>query len=235
MKTNISHIGAVFVKQCKDILKNTQVLVLFFVYPLVAAVMTTSVGDQLGQTDFFISIFATMHAVFTPVVVTASIISEEKEKNTLRVLILSGIRPVEYLLGIGGFVFFCTMLTGSSYLAMGSYDVKSGAAFMLCMAIGCICSIVLGLAIGGFANNSMGANALAVPISMVISFLPMIAYFNETIGKVSKYIYGQQIGNFMRSPSDYHLTGETISVVAINFLLCLVAFILVFRHNRIDN
>lgn len=235
MNIRLSHIGAVFLKQCKDILKNTQVLVLFFVYPLVALVLTTSVGEQLGETDFFISIFATMHAVFTPVVVTASIISEEKEKNTLRVLIMSGIRPIEYLVSIGGFVFFCTMLTSSSYLTMGNYNMKSGAEFMLCMSIGCICSIVLGLAIGGFAKNSMSANAIAVPISMVISFLPMIAYFNEAIGKVSKYIYGQQIGNFIQNSSDYHLTGDTVLVVSLNFLLFLITFIIVFRYNRMED
>lgn len=235
MKVNISHIGAVFFKQCKDIIKNTQVLVLFIVYPLVAVVMTTSVGEQLGQTDFFISIFATMHAVFTPVVVTSSIISEEKEKNTLRVLIMSGIRPFEYLASIGGFVFFCTMLTGSSYLMMGQYDIKTGAAVMLCMGIGSVCSIVLGLTIGGFADNMMGANAIAVPVSMVISFLPMIAYFNEPIRKVSKYVYGQQIGNFLQNPAGYSLNAETILVSAVNFLLCLVAFIFVFRHNLIEN
>ncbi|NLL75829.1 MAG: ABC transporter permease [Clostridiales bacterium] len=235
MKVSVSHIGAIFVKQCKDVFKNTQVLVLFVIYPIVAAIMTTSVGGQLGQMDFFISIFATMHAVFTPVVVTASVISEEKEKNTLRVLIMSGVRPFEYLTGIGGFVFFCTMLTGSSYLAMGSFNMGTGAGFLLCMGIGCICSIVLGLAIGGFADNLMSANALAVPVSMVISFLPMIAYFNKAIGRVSKYIYGQQIGNYMQNPSGYNLTVEIISIVAVNFLLCLVAFIFVFRHNRIEN
>lgn len=231
MMVKISHISAVLINQFKDTLKNTQVLVLFVVYPIIAAVMITSMGEQ---TDFFISIFAAMHMIFTPLVTTASIMAEEKEKNTLRVLIMAGIRPVEYLLSIGGFVFLCTLLTGSSFLLLGEYSVETGISTMLCMGIGCLCSIVLGLTIGGIAPNMMSANAIAVPVSMVLSFLPMIANFNNTVGKFAKYTYGQQIGYFLQNPEGYKLTAESVVIIAINFLLCAIAFTYVFRRNRID-
>ena len=197
--------------------------------------MTTSIGEQLGQTDFFISIFASMHMIFTPLVTTASIMAEEKEKNTLRVLIMSGIHPVEYLVSVGGFIFLCTIISGSSFLFMGQYNLQTGIGTMLCMGIGCICSIVLGLTIGGIAPNMMSANAIAVPVSLVLSFLPMIANFNKSIGKFAKYTYGQQIGYYMQNPEGYKLSMESIIIIAVNFLLCAIAFVYVFRNNRMED
>lgn len=50
--------------------------------------------------------FITMHIVMIPIINMANIIAEEKEKNTLRVLIMSNVKPMEYLIGIGLSVFY---------------------------------------------------------------------------------------------------------------------------------
>ncbi|MHB8061384.1 MAG: ABC transporter permease [Ruminiclostridium sp.] len=228
-------IFAIFQNQIKNVLKNTSVLILFFIYPIIAFVMTTAMSEQLGQAAFFISVFGTMHVVFTPIVTTAAIIAEEKEKNTLRVLILSNVKPFEYLISIGGFVFICTLLTASSFLAMGNYSGVAAFQFILYMAIGCICSIIFGLSIGGAAKNTMGANAIAAPAGMLFAFLPMLASFNKSIEKISRFTYGQQVSNLISNPKNIGFSLENIVVIAVNLLLFIIAFIVVFRRNRLDN
>jgi ABC-2 type transport system permease protein len=228
-------IFAIFHKQIKDVLKNTSVLILFFIYPIIAFVMTTAMSEQLGQASFFISIFGTMHAVFTPIVTSAAIIAEEKEKNTLRVLIMSNVKPFEYLISIGGFVFICTLLTGSSFIAIGNYGGITALNFILYMAIGCICSIILGLSIGGSAKNMMGANAIAVPFGMLFAFLPMLSSFNKSIEKLSKFTYGQQVSNLISTPENIGFSLDNIAVISVNLLLFLFAFVIVFRRNRLED
>lgn len=226
------HIEAIFIKQLKDVRKDTQVLTLFFIYPLIAFIMSGSVFIEGGQTSFFITIFSTMHSVFTPIVVTAAIIAEEKEKNTLRVLMLSGVRPMEYLISIGSFVLIGTLITSSLFIGIGNYSLSEAGAFLGVMTIGGSISIILGMTIGAYASNMMSANGLAVPIAMFFAFLPMLASFNEKVEQVARFTYSQQISQMIEHNSIRTLM--SIGVILVNCILLLVAFIVIFRRNRLD-
>ena len=129
-------VSAIFCKQVKDVLKNTEVLILFIIYPVVAFVMTSAMSSTIGQELLFVSIFGVMHCVFAPIVTTATIISEEKEKNTLRTLIMSSVSPVEYLLSIGSFVLICTLVSGSSFILIGGYSGIDAVKLLAFMSIG---------------------------------------------------------------------------------------------------
>ncbi len=229
-------ISGIFQKQVKDLLKNMQVLILFFVYPIIALIMTSAISGEFGfgSEIFFISIFAAMHCIFTPIVATVSIISEEKEKNTLRALIMSNVRPFDYLISIGGFVFICTMVTGLIFLFAANFTSEATLKFLLSMSVGTICSIILGLSIGGFSKNMTGANAMAVPIGMIFAFLPMLATFNEKIAEISRFTYGYQISNLISSDS-FNITFKQLSIILINLMIFIIAFILVFRKNKLED
>ncbi len=224
----IQNITALFHKQVKDVFKNLPVLVLFIVYPVIAVIMTQAMKDQADMGSFFISIFATMHCVFTPIVATASIITEEKEKNTLRVLIMSNVTLREYLLSIGGFIFLATILSSSVFLLLINKSLEKSLLFILAIAIGCLISIILGVCIGLFSKNAAAANGFAVPFGMVFAFMPMLANFNPGIEAISKFTFGQQVS--------YLLGGETIStfgiiVLCANFIALIAISALRFKKS----
>lgn len=224
----VQNITALFYKQMKDVLKNMPVLVLFVVYPCVAAVMINAMKDQPETGTMFVSIFATMHSVFTPIVSTSSVIAEEKGKNTLRMLIMSNVTLREYLFSIGGFILLATLLSGSVFLSFQTLPVDKALLFLVHMTLGSLISIVLGMCIGLIAKNDAAANGLAVPVGMVFAFLPMLANFNQEIEAVSRFTYGQQIS--------YLLAGNTISafgiaVLSINFVLLLTVAALLFKKS----
>lgn len=224
----VQNITALFHKQTKDTLKNMPVLILFFVYPVVAAVMTQAMKNQADMGTFFISIFATMHCIFSPLVSTASIIAEEKEKNTLRVLIMSSVNLREYLLSIGGFVLMATLFTGSLFAVMSGKPVGKALLFLLFMGLGSLISIVLGSCIGLFSKNAAAANGMAVPFGMVFAFLPMLAYFNKGIEAVSKFTFGQQI-NYLLAGKEITLFG--IIVLCINFAALITVSAVLFKKS----
>jgi ABC-2 type transport system permease protein len=194
--------------------------------------MTNAISGQMEEQLLFLSIFGTMHTVFTPIVATAAIIAEEKEKNTLRVLIMANVRPIQYLISIGSFVLICSLLTGSSFIFIGQYGVEDAIKLLGCMAIGSILSIIVGMIIGAYAKNMTAANGIAVPVGMLFGFLPMLAAFNSTLERVSKFTFGQQISYLIQDPNKVSLEG--ILIIAGNFIVFLVLFIVVFRKNRLD-
>lgn len=53
----------------------------------------------------FVKMFAGMFVGMSPLVATVSILSEEKNEGTLRVLFMSNVKSMEYLLAIGSYVF----------------------------------------------------------------------------------------------------------------------------------
>ena len=225
------NVYAVFLKQANDILKNTAVLILFAVYPVIAFVMTKSIPEQ---SVFFVSLFGTMHAIFTPLMATSSIIAEEKEKNTLRVLILSNVTPLEYLLSIGTFVFICTNVSAFLFAAMAGFSGMDYLCFVLAMMLGSICSIILGASLGTFSKNQMSASATSMPLGMVFSFLPMLASFNTSVKSVSRFTFGQQISNLLASPQLSTFTAEPFIIIGANLLIIAAVFLYAYRKKGLD-
>lgn len=82
---------------------------------------------------------------------------------------------------------------------------------------------------GVFSKNQMMATSLAVPVMMIFSFLPMLSMFNDSIGKVAKYIYSEQLYLLINELSMIEIRPETIAILGVNFSLILVGFIFTYR------
>lgn len=136
-------------KQLKDTLKNIAVLIQFVMFPILAIIMTQAVRIDDMPPNFFVILFSTMYVGMAPLSSMSSIIAEEKEQNTLRVLRMAKVSPFQYLLGIGSYVLtacvlgsvvFCLLLTGMTAAEKGCY--------LLLMLLGIVTSGILGAAIG---------------------------------------------------------------------------------------
>lgn len=228
--SGMGRVTAVFYKQIKDTLKNGQILLLFLIYPAVAFAMQAAIGDAMENGVFFTSIFATMHGVFTPIVVTSTIISEEKEKNTLRDLIMANVSMGEYLLSVGGFIFLLTLLTGGLFPLMAGMPLFASLKLMMCIAAGSLCSILLGMAIGCAAKSMTAATGLSVPAGMLFGFMPMMSAFNETIRKFADFTYSEQIRRIISGTASISLKGTL--VIICNGLVFALLFKLAYARGR---
>jgi ABC-2 type transport system permease protein len=224
-------IYAIFNKQLKDTLKNRSVLIQFLMFPIMAIIMQNSVKMQGMPENYFVTLFASMYIAMAPITSMAAIISEEKEKNTLRVLLMSNVKPMEYLIGVGGYVCLICMMGSFVFAAVGHYHGVALFQFLGVMLIGIMISILIGSAIGTWSKNEMMATSLAVPIMMIFSFLPMLATFNGAIKKVSIFAYSQQIYSLISEVGKLQISTECILVVCVNFLIILALFITAYRRS----
>lgn len=182
-------IYAIWKKQIKDTLKNKEILIQFILFPLLTAVMQRSMNIKGMPKNSFIFLFATMYIGMAPLTAMAAILSEEKERGTLRVLLMSNVKAGEYLIGTGGYVLMICTLGALFFGILGDYRGADLAGFVLAMCVGILISLLLGAAIGVRSKGQMAATSIAVPVMMVLSFLPMLASFNEKIAKVSKFLF----------------------------------------------
>ncbi len=225
----IHHVKAILWKQIKDTLKNKTILIQFVMFPMMTVIMENAIELQNMPEHFFANLFAIMYVGMAPLTSIAAIIAEEKEKNTLRVLQMSNVKGTEYLLGNLIYIFVMCML-GSLVIGLaGGYEGKTLLIFMAVMATGHLISAVLGAAIGVISKNQMSATSLTVPIMMVFSFLPMLSMFNETIAKVAKFVYSQQLHLLLQDIQKPELSAQCLTVLGVNAVVIFAVFILAYR------
>ena len=229
----MNNVAAIFKKQLKDTLKNKTVLIQFILFPVMTLIMNNAIKIQDMPENFFVNLFATMYIGMAPLTSISAIISEEKEKNTLRVLIMSNVKPYEYLLGVGSYVWFACMLGGVVICAAGGYDLQTSIVFMCIMAVGILTSLLIGAIIGVWSKTQMMATSVAVPVMMIFSFVPMLSLFNSTIEKMAKVIYSEQISRMLGQINDLEFDVMNVGVIGVNILIAAVIFVVIFKKSKL--
>lgn len=230
----MKNIVAIWRKQRKDTRKNKTVLIQFVMFPIMTWIMNNTIKMQEMPENFFVNLFAVMYIGMAPLTSIASIIAEEKEKNTLRVLIMSNVKPHEYLLGTGSYVWSACMLGSVVICTAGRYNLQSGIAFMSIMAIGILTSLLIGAIIGIWSTTQMMATSITVPVMMVFSFVPMLSLFNSTIKKIAGMLYSEQISRLLNQINSLRFHAANIGVIVINMLIAAILFIIIFKKCRLS-
>lgn len=225
----INHMCIILWKELKDTLKNKTILIQFLMFPCMTIIMENTISIEGMSEHFFANLFSIMYVSMAPLTAISSIIAEEKEKNTLRVLRMCNVSAIEYLLGNAIYVISVCMI-GSLIIAFASgYTGNELLVFMIIMFIGHTISMMLGASIGTFSKNQMMATSLTVPVMLVFSFLPMLAIFNNSIKKIAKFFYSEQLYLLINNLNTIDIKMETIIILAVNVILILICFIIAYQ------
>ena len=220
-------ISALLIKQCKDSLRNLPSLMILIIYPAVAFIMITAMQGEENMGDIFIPMFAAMHCSFAPLVISSNILSEEKEKGTLRSLVMAGVSRIQYLLSLFWFVLIAVMLTASAFLLMKPVTASYAGNFACAMLLGSAVSAVIGMCIGLHSKNVTAANGIAVPVGLVFALLPMLGQFNSSLSKAAEFTYSGQLRTVFEGGC---FTAQTW-LVSVAYLAAL-SFLLVILFRR---
>lgn len=213
--------------------KNKTVLIQFVMFPVLTVIIENAISIENMPEHFFANLFAVMYVGMAPLASASAIISEEKEKNTLRVLQLCNVKAAEYLLGNAVYIIPMCMAGSLVIGAAGGYAGAKLLKFMLLMLVGHSCSFLLGAAIGAAVKNQMTAASINIPVMLVLSFLPMLSMFNKTIRRFSKYIFSEQLYLLVNDLSEINITAETGIIMVSNAGVIVLLFLAVYRRSFI--
>lgn len=224
------HIITIIKKQIKETPKNTSVLIQFVMFPLLTVIMTKSVRMEGMPENFFVNLFSTMYIGMAPLTCMSAILSEEKEKNTLRVLMMAGVTPAQYLIGIGSYIFTICLSGCVLFCCMLENVTGYGRTrFLLFLAAGIATSLVIGAAIGIGSRDQMQATSITVPVMLIFSFLPMLSMFNKTFEKIAQITYSEQIRILINNPERNGNCLQNISIILLNIFLAGIVFLLLYK------
>lgn len=222
----------IFKKQLRDTFKNKTILIQFVMFPVLTLIMENFITVKDMPENFFTKLFAVMYIGMAPLTSVAAVIAEEKEKNTLRVLVHANIRPWQYLIGVGTYVWTICMI-GAALMSV-SLPNEDRLFFLTVMAIGFVISIIAGACIGVFSKNQMMATSVVMPVMMILSFVPMLAMFNDIIKKGAVVFYTQQLRNIFEEMSWSAIGTKSVAIICANALVFSVLFAVLYRKKGLE-
>jgi ABC-2 type transport system permease protein len=214
---------AIFSKQLSDLPKNVSVSLLYILFPAMAFVM----GSMIGDMDIYAGMFSAMFVGTTPMIAICNTVAEDNEYKSLRFLIMAGVKPSRYIFGLAGFVILMSLIPLMFFAFLGGFGGILFIKFLVVSLLGLIASSILGAAIGIFAKNVQQAAAIYTPFMMVIAFMPVFATVNETFEMIAEFIFSYQVLLIALSPDAGLL--HALIVVAVNIAVLFVFFIFAYR------
>lgn len=164
---------AIVRKDFKDISKNLYVSPMFIFPPLLAALYSKAGMDSLFGTYFVFIMTYTMVGTF----MQSALIAEEKEKNTLRVLMLSPASAIDIL---GGKSLLSIAITAvivfiSSFLL----DYSPSGVVIAAILISIILYVGLGTIMGLLMKSIVEASVGIMPVMLLFIGLPYLSGYAE--------------------------------------------------------
>ena len=233
----MNSIKAIYIKQLMDAIKNSGVLIQFIIHPAMAFMMTNvfDMGMPGMPESFFVTMFAGMFVGMGMVAAIAPAIAEDRERNSLRFLLMAGVKSHEYLLGIGG-AFFTFSLAGCVAFAvlMPGASITQMLVMAFSMMLGCIASILLGAIIGMLSKNEQEAMSISSIAGLIISFGPFIANIsqNDTLQRIFRVLYTM---NFVDADVRMADALESFGIILANVVVLALVFTWVYGKNDPSN
>ena len=243
-------VKAVFKKQFKGTVQNPEVLMIFIIFPLLAFVMNLMVVTDFegvpadisemitANMPNMVTMQASVFAGMGLITILAGIVAEDIEKKSLRFLMMAGVKPGAYLIGVSGVIFLVSFFTSVAFSFIGEFTGVDFWVFTAAMMSGVSGSIVLGATIGILAKNQQSASALALPLAIVLGFGPMMAQFNDGLARVLNIFYTQQlnvVANYLTMGGAETPLWQSFAIMWANVAVLGVLFAIVFTKKGIKN
>ncbi|MEG2293462.1 MAG: ABC transporter permease [Carnobacterium sp.] len=199
MSSSMRKIQTLFMLKLEMILKNLTIMlgpimaILFvFIFKTVVEVPTPG-GTQTESVEFVTGYILQIGVIFnvtmTGIMAASMPLAEEKEMQTLRVLLSSSVNKVEFL--IGSLAPVLVIMTAINFILIPISGVFVGnmLVYLLITTIVSVITIILGLLIGMSAKNQMSVSLLSMPFMLILMMIPLLFQLNDLAGKASSFIY----------------------------------------------
>ncbi|MEH7455913.1 ABC transporter permease [Bacillus pseudomycoides] len=235
MTFSMRRFSAIFRKEVQDFKTNSQTLIMMAM-PIFFAILFSR-SDNFREVGA--SMLITMTLVFVGGFIQAMLIAEEKERSTLRVLMLSPASSIEVLIGKSSLTGMITIaICFINLLILGKLEGNI-ALLLLIFVLGMLLFNLIGTCIGLLAQNVPQTSTIGLPILMVFLLGDFIGMYvkNEVVTKTVEYLPTRHIGIAVSSV----IKGEGFSAITSNLLnitiwlvVVLAITLFVYRKKQID-
>lgn len=235
MSISLKRVSAIFVKDYKEFSRNYAISIMLIV-PIIFAVLFRSAGASLpGASGFLFNSSFVLLTSFAQ----ACLIAEEKERNTLRSLMMTPATTIDVLIGKSTLVFVMSavVLAISTYLF--GYEPASIWAFVVVIILSIILYTAVGTICGLFSKTLLDASLSLLPVAFIFMGAPWGAMFvkDYPIFKVLDYMPSSQLVHLLGMSNTVFTTGDVLKPLFITLVWTVVLTIVsvVMYHRRLKD
>ncbi len=232
MSIRMNKLRALLKKDFKDLMKNGNCL-LMVALPLLFTLLYTNMdlGGEGLPAAFVLMLCLLMNLSLMPISVMAMVIAEEKEKNTLRTLMLSNVSAGEFLLSKSIVIFVISEIVSVLIYLITGVDSVNPVSFALATSATCVCMLLFGALVGILSKNQMTSGSLSAPLALLMLMPAIFAEMNETFAKIAQFMPTRAMVELLMSNEKTLLN---IGILLIWIVLAAALFTLTYRKKRLD-
>lgn len=229
----------------KELFKNKTFLITACMVPLLTFAMKFAYENMLdGELPAsLLTIVLNLGVLFNlnaiSLMMPATMLAKDKEKNTLRTLMTSSVNAGEYFI-CGVFPSFMTSLLINAAVLLISGVRLLGmdlVLFFAATALACLTSCVIGMVIGIFSKNQMASSNLVTLFMLVFMFIPMLSGMIESLQIANEFLYTGIISNMITSVATsgaFALSAKSWIILGVGAALSILLFVFFYKRNGFE-
>jgi ABC-2 type transport system permease protein len=221
-----ARIRVLFKKEVKSLFTNWNILSICLV-PVLFSFIYTNVFNGVEISEG-ISKYEILYICLDINIITiagfmiAILIAEEKEKNTLRTLMLSGVSQLDFLTGKVIITFLITeILNVLIFFIIGIDSIYLGE-FILITSLLLIIMIEIGATVGISVKNQMAAGTVGTPIFIIFLIVPIFSSFSKSVEYVAGILPNYNMDIIFRKM----FSGGTIGIADAKNIVVIIVWII---------
>lgn len=162
----------------------------------------------------------------------STIIAEEKEKNNLKTLLLSGVRPHEYLISVLVHPVMITVINMILFPIFANADIsKMYLEYGMVVMLTAMAVILINLCIGAISSTQSKAQINGLPIMLIIAMGPNLSQMNTDVADFIRYTFlGAYTDLFTKT--DFNLNSRSFQILIIWIIGLLIITSIALKFNK---
>lgn len=232
MSISLKRARAIFVKDYKEFSRNYAISIIL-IFPIIFALLFRGAGPSLpGAIGFLLN---TSFVILT-CLAQACLIAEEKERNTLRSLMMTPATTMDVLVGKSTLVFVMSAVVLAIATYIFGYEPASIWAFVATIILSIILYTAAGTICGLFSKTLLEASLSILPVAIIFTGAPWGAFLVDDypIFKVLDYVPSSQLVHLLGIRNIGFTTGDLLKPLLITLawtvVLTIVSVVLYQRR-----
>lgn len=239
MDISMRKIGVLFRKDFTDFFKNMAVFVSCIIPVIFAVVYKYMLADMGVGALYLMNMILGLNLAMISVMLTATTIAEEKEKFTLRTLMLSNVSGVEVFTSKMLVTSLIMLISNTLIFLISGVEIGLLPLYIVITVIGGIPLILLGASVGILARDQMNAGVYEVPVMLLFVLPTVFSGINSTVDKIAAFTPCQPTLDLVfRLQTGKLASGESLmnaAVILAWIVIAAIILILLYRKRGTDN
>lgn len=219
MSISLKRVRAIFMKDYKEFSRNYAVSIMM-IFPILMAYLYRGDSTEIGTFIFTLNFSFAMLTSF----VQAALIAEEKERNTLRSLMMTPATTMDVLIGKSSLVFVITAVILAVVTYIYGYEPASLWAFVTAIVISMILYTAIGTICGLFSKTLLEASLSVFPVLIIFTAAPfgVLLVDDFSFFKVLEFMPSSQLGYLLDNLNTGYTMGDLVKPLLIMLVWAVV-------------